>query len=460
MKLKSCPEYLLPLGLVSALTLTQPVFAADDTAVAIESLQKQVEALQKELERLKASSMAPTPVPAAPGAVARTEDELVEGADSSLLGNELLRAKGLSIKFYGESKYRFPEAGADSFDAHRYVLSPNYAITDWLIFNSELELEHGGVDDGSGRGSRFDGELELEQFYVDILINKHFNIRSLGIDLVPVGRVNLYHEPTLFYSTERPELYREIIPTTWMEPSVSVFGQITDTLDYRVMVSAGMEDYVSSAAGGGITGGGFRNARPRLRAADENNLAYSGRLHWNGIDGLDASTSFYITSVDGSNKRDSTIALWDIEALYRIPKTGLELRGDFAYWFIDSPENLIANNNASLTDDVGESAYGWYVEAAYHFWPEAWREGKGARMDLVPFVRFSQITTQTGLSSGQTALDDGTTNKDFLTAGLAYFLSENFVIKADYRYNLDGSDASGKVTSAQDYFQVGVGMAF
>ena len=55
---------------------------------------------------------------------------------------------------------------------------------------------------------------------------------------------------------------------------------------------------------------------------------------------------------------------------------------------------------------------------------------------------------------------DGTANRDFITAGLAYFLNANFVVKADYRHNLDGSDASATDGSNQDYFQLGAGVAF
>lgn len=418
---------------------------ADDSAAAIAELRQQVQALQKEVERLKA--------------VAATNETQI--GQENLLSKGFFKSKGLTMGFYGETKYRFPQAGANSFDAHRYVLTPSYQISDWLVFNSELELEHGGVDESTGRGSRFTGELELEQLYVDVLIHENFNIRSLGIDLVPVGRFNKYHEPTLFYSTERPELYREIIPTTWMEPSLGFFGKITDSLNYQLQVSTGLEDFSSSAAGPGVTAtGGMRNARPRMRLADENRLAYSGRLHYNGIQGLDTSASMYFSQVKGTGNRDTSLALWDVEAVYRVPKTGLEFRGDFAYWHIEDPQNLLANNNASLTDDIGSRMYGWYAEAAYHFWPESWKSGRGENMDLVPFIRYSQIVTQSGLSGLSRELDDGNANKDFLTVGVSYFLNEHFVVKGDWRRNLNGSSASELSTASQDYFQIGVGMFF
>jgi hypothetical protein len=451
----------LPLALAIALSAAPAVAQVDDNT-ALADLKKEIQALREEVATLKAAQPAPATAPAGTTTPAATTSSPETDNSSSLLGADFMKVKGLTLGFYGESKYRIPESGADVFDAHRYVLTPSYQINDWLVFNSEFELEHGAVDDSTARGSRFDGELELEQFYVDILINKHFNIRSPGIDLVPVGRINQIHEPTTFYSTERPELYREIIPTTWMEPSMSVFGQITDSLDYRLMVSAGLEDRIASApTAAGVTAvSGLRDARPRLRRADESRLAVSGKLHFNGVEGLDASTSFYHSQLDGFDQEDVTMTLWDIEAQYRLPGTGLELRGDFAMWFIDNAENLIANNTGLVTDDIGERMYGWYVEAAYHIWPEAWRKGRGQEMDLVPFVRYSSIRTQSELLPGSAELDNGTANRDFLTLGLAYFLNPNFVVKADYRLNLDDSAATATSAASQDYVQLGVGVAF
>jgi hypothetical protein len=448
----------------TAAIVALPGFAAAQTpspqqvtvdAATLQKLQSQVEQLSKEVERLKEGP--PT-------------DPTAEKA----LGFNLLKDNGLRIGFYGEAKYRFPEAGANKFDPHRFVLTPSYRITDWLIFNSEIELEHGAVDESANNGrNRFDGELELEQFFVDILINPHFNIRSPGIDLVPVGRINKFHEPTVFYSTERPELYREIIPSTWFEPSMGVFGQVIDNLDYQLMISTGLEDGIETPgsaasgsrpagwAGPGVDGvAGMRNARPRLRNASENNLAYSGRLHYNGIEGFDASVSGYMTRVDGFEGDSSYLALGDVEFAYRVLQTGLELRGDFAYWHIENPENLVANNNGPANDDIGERMLGWYVEAAYHFWPEAWREGKGKEMDFVPFIRYSDIRTQSDMPNGSDDVNDGTRNKEFLTFGASYFLNRNFVVKADWRRNLNGHRSARFDGAAQDYFQLGAGLFF
>lgn len=428
-KLKA--HLLKPIGTLLAVLVAGSA-AAQDQGDLIRQLQEQVKSLQTEVKILK-------------------EGPPRDAEADALMGADLLRAKGLSIGFYGEAKYRWNTSGANAPDPHRFVLTPSYQINEWLIFNSELELEHGGVDDSVARGSRFDGEIELEQMYVDILIHDHFNVRSPGVTLIPFGRVNLYHEPTTFYSTERPELYREIIPSTWMEPTLfALFGQVTDTLDYQFSVTTGLQDSDTIAGAGVTAANGMRNARPGLRRALGNALAYSGRLHYHGVPGLDASASFYTTQVQGLSTADASQVLgWDLEAIYRVPNTGLELRGDFAMWHLEKPHVLLENNDATATDDLGKRMWGYHVEAAYHFWPEMWREGRGRDMDLVPFARYTQIETQSGLAPGTPT---GGFGRKFLTAGASWFLNPNFVLKADWRRNL--------ATGDNDYYQVGAGVFF
>lgn len=396
------------------------VVGAQDTSELLRKLQDQIDKLQSEVQILK-------------------EGSLDAGGEEGVLGGEDARAKGLSIGFYGESKYRWQGAdGQNVGDSHRYVLLPSYEIADWLIFNSEIEIEHGGVADNS---SRFGGKLELEQFYLDVLINDHFNIRSPGIQLVPLGRVNLIHEPTTFYSTDRPKLYRSIIPSTWMETSlVGFFGEITDGLDYQILISTGMDDGFSGTSG-------VRGSRPDVdgKGITDNSLAYSGRLHYTGIAGLDASASMYATKVKslGAVGGASAVLGWDVEASYRVPNTGLELRGDFAMWHFEDPEKFAADN-------VGKRMFGYYAEAAYHFWPEAWNEGRGAHMDLVPFVRYTNLDFYEGGLEGQAT--GGIRDEQYLTLGAAYFLNPNVVFKADMRRQLHLGD--------NQQYQIAIGMFF
>src|SRR5688572_10273873 len=73
-----------------------PLFAQDQSV--IDQMQKQIKELQTQVETLKEGPP-------------RDKD-----ADE-LMSRDFLKSKGLNIGFYGESKYRFPKNGANTFDA-------------------------------------------------------------------------------------------------------------------------------------------------------------------------------------------------------------------------------------------------------------------------------------------------------------------------------------------------------
>ncbi len=154
---------------------------------------------------------------------------------------------GLSIGAYGEIKYGWrqnPAAGGqwqNGFDAHRLVLLPTYAITPNIIFNAEIEFEHGGI--AFDADDKLRGSVDVEQVFVDFLISDKFNWRAPGIDLVPIGYINQHHEPTQFYSVHRPELYNGLIPSTWRAAASSIYGTITDGIKYQLQISSTLEDF-------------------------------------------------------------------------------------------------------------------------------------------------------------------------------------------------------------------------
>ena len=127
----------------------------------IDALENQIRAMQQRLDKVKEADAANRP-----------PDWLNQTG-----------ASGLTFNFYGESKYNMTKGSSGNyFDPHRFVLIPGFKLSDNAYFNSELELEHGGVDDVNNddgtAGGRFDGELELEQFYADVKINDWLNIMT------------------------------------------------------------------------------------------------------------------------------------------------------------------------------------------------------------------------------------------------------------------------------------------
>jgi hypothetical protein len=297
----------------------------------------------------------------AKSAKAAKPDTLEKAGDKAILGLTDSPIPGLAIGAYGEMLFgaaQNPAAGGQwqgGADIRRMVLLPTYAITDNIIFNAELEWEHGGFSpDGD---DKVNGEIDVEQLWIDFKIVDQFNWRAPGIDLVPIGYINQHHEPTQFYSVLRPEIYNGLIPSTWMAPSSSVYGSIADGLGYQIMVSSSIEDFggdfstrtdantvppFPTGYPAGITGlDALGLARPTISDFRQlsNTVAVAGRLDYSppSIPGFAGSTSAYFTpnttprgayADDGTLLGRSSLTMVDSEFRYRIPNTGLELRGE------------------------------------------------------------------------------------------------------------------------------------
>jgi hypothetical protein len=407
--------------------------------------------------------------------------------DKPILGLADSPVPGLSIGAYGEVKFGAMQNPAalgqwqNGFDAHRLVLLPTYAITPNIIFNAEIEFEHSGA--GFDNDDKLHGTAEIEQLWVDFKIIDQFNWRAPGIDLVPIGYINQHHEPTLFYSVNRPELYNGLIPSTWKVPGSSVYGTITEDLKYQVMVSTSNEDFGDSfdfrtdaktvppfpipyAAGiDGINALGF--SRPPLGDFQQlnNAIAVSGRLDFTPtfLPGFAGSISAYYspnTTPRGAHDDlgnflgSSSLAVFDAEFRYRIPNTGLELRGEYVHINFGNPANLRANNDSDPTNNVGATMYGYSGEIAYHV---PMGTILNTEWEAVPFYRYTYQNQQTGGFTGTDLnLPIGQGQQQFHTAGVAVFPSPQIVLKATYQRVINKSI----IGALSDSFLGGVGFFF
>src|SRR6202011_1765615 len=154
-------------------------------------------------------------------------DASTPAPDNPILGLAPAPVAGLSIGGYGNIKFgaqQSPAAGGawqNGFDAARFVLLPTYAITDNIIFNAEIEFEHAGS--GFDAVDKLHGTAEIEQIWIDFKIMDQFNWRAPGVARVPIGYINHHHEPTQFYSVNRPEIYNGLIPSTWFAGASRVY---------------------------------------------------------------------------------------------------------------------------------------------------------------------------------------------------------------------------------------------
>jgi hypothetical protein len=375
---------------------------------------------------------------------------------------------GLKIGMYGEIKFgtqQNPNANGqwqNGFDMGRLVLLPTYQVTDNIVFNAEIEFEHAGS--GFDNDDKLHGTAEIEQAYFDIKFNDYFTLRSPGVDIVPISFNNLYHEPTLFYSVQRPELANGLIPTTWVAPSAGFYGKIVDGLNYQVQFSQSAEDFGDDfdhrgADGAPIPGGyaagvdglnalGFSHSPLGNFAQLSNQVAVTGRLSYTPsfIPGFAGSTAAYYSpnitprgayGDDGHALGSNSLLIIDTEARYRVPNTGLELRAEYAHVTFGNPDNLRANNDTDPTNNVGKNMWGYSGEIAYHF---PLGNILNSNWEAVPFYRYTHQNLQTASLFGTDAnLPTGHGEQTFHDFGIAVFPNPSLVFKLDYTKIVDNS---------------------
>ena len=339
------------------------------------------------------------------------------------------RDQGLSIGGYGEVRLRTfhntdDDDQNDVFDALRAVLYVGYKFNENWVVNSEFEFEHAG--DGGG------GSVSVEFLTVEYLFREEVNAR-VGLLLIPMGFINEIHEPTFFFGAERPEVERQILPSTWRENGVGIFGRLADRIEYRAYVINGFK-------GSDFSSSGLRGGRQKGSRALANDFAFVARADVDVAPGLVVGGSVYtgqsgqeddFTSPIDDVTRDLPDALTTIYELHAQYKAyGLSLRALWTEAFIDEAGALSRVLGKAANASIAQHMRGWYAEAAYDILPLF---VKKTRMSLEPYFRYENYDTQRDVSN-LGYMRDKSKEIDLYTAGLQFKPIPQVVMKLDYRH--------------------------
>lgn len=413
---------------VSAALCATSAFAASPTVEEqIDILQHEIDVLQDQMAKPSVTPAAATPTPSITSTTA--------GGTATTIGG------------YGEFAYNHYIKGSnknDEADLRRFVLFFGHRFNEELRFVSELEWEHGVT-------SRDDaGETEVEQSYLNYRVSDAVNYKG-GLFLIPLGLLNETHEPPTYYGVERNEVETRIIPTTWREGGLGIYGEVGEGLRYDMGITTGFNAGKFSDPSTGV-----REGHQEMTLARANDLSVYGALNYRGVPGVQLGGGIFTgnTGQDGYTGPGSVrqqpllqgvkgrLTLWDLHA--KFTQGNLELQALYAKGTLGDTDAISAAAVADGRDGaIARSFYGWYGQAAYHLW-------RSGDYDLAPFIRYEKYNTQQQVATGFVA--NPLNDERVITTGLSFKLHPQVVLKTDFQ--------KYKADSSKNRFNVGLGYMF
>lgn len=342
---------------------------------------------------------------------------------------------------YGDIHYNNISNSNDTLEVHRFVLGIGYDFTDKIRMRGEIEFEHGFT------------EQYIEYVYLDFDIIPQINFR-IGSLLMPIGTLNQVHEPTFFYSVERPDIYSRIIPTTWMEGGLGFYGEIFEGLTYQLYAHTSLDYNQGFSGDTGFSGSsGIRGGRGKVSNVTANDFAGSARVQYTGIEGLRVGISGFMGNTGQGDTRISGGLITLLEADARLEIQGFEFSGLVATIFNpDAGEMTVAqrnDGNIAATDVIGERMFGWMFEGAYHMFHHSWED---APVDWVVFARYEAFDTHHAVPTGYTK--NQAYDRNNWTFGTAFYPHNQIVFKFDYTIKDNGAN------TGNNQWNLGVGYYF
>ena len=375
------------------------------------------------------------------GSFAQATNDTVNAANPQYQQNSAQRilsantGNPVTLGAYGEVKYNQPEDSNGEVDVHRLVMLLGYRFSDKVQFFSEVEFEHAH-------------ELEVEQAFVNYNIARNLNLRA-GLMLVPMGIINVYHEPTTFNGVDRPRMDHDLVPSTWREIGIGFSGRINSaSLAYEAYLFNGFKSIEEDGTGliGGSTG--LREGHQEGMEATINTPNFSAKVDYYGIYGLKIGLAGYFGRTEAPHEiqdvpgADVGVAMLGLDARYNYER--FSARGELIYTSLTDTEAY----NQLTGQDLGSAFSGWYAEVAYNLLPQ------GNMQKLDAFARYEQYDTHAE-TAGSLPRNDAY-NRNDLTLGLSYHVTPGVVFKGDYQIfdnAMEGSDLKNQ-------FNLGIGVWF
>ncbi len=368
------------------------------------------------------------------------QSQVLTHEDSLAAGLQIRGNKATAISGYGEVFYKHDfndKTGVASL--RRNVLFIGHRFNEKLSFFSEMEIENAKIE-----GGKPSGELSLEQCFLKFDINRNLYINA-GFFTPRIGIMNENHLPTTFNGNERPQLEQWLIPATWREVGVALYGSSRNlpSLNYSIALMNGLnaegfslEEGIRGGRGEGV------NAQARQKAVTAAVLYYRGPFRfqlssfYGGSVGLDNFNSDFLGLNSGAF--GTPVMLNEFNVQYR--KKGWTVKA------IATQTNIrdAAAINTAYANNTPETMRGAYIDIAKNLWFK-----RNTTKQLLPFVRYEWIDMNAKVPV------NGIVNQYFtqhhVFAGFMWMPHPGVGVKMDYHYAQSGAYNTSLIINPTPY---------
>lgn len=363
-----------------------------------------------------------------------------------------------SYNFFSDAwnRYKTPQTiEATKNDRHGRIDLPHVVIylgydfgKGWSM-GTEIEFEHGGTesaiemedDEGGEYESEVErgGEVALEQFWLQKTFNKALNLR-VGHIIVPVGGTNAHHMPNEFFGVYRPAGDNTIIPCTWHETGISIFGN-AGKWRYEAMLIPGLdsdrfgrEGWAADAAGSPYE---FKIANAMAGAVRIDNHSVKGlRLSLSGYLGNTFSNTLSHPNETWDNVK-GTLSIGAFDFAYN--DHDIVARGGIIYGHLTNSDQITIYNKKLRADspspktNVASDAISAGAEVGYDIFSRL-HTAATAGQKLYIFGRWDYFDSMFKTAGGVLKYDWCGRNR--LAAGLNWYPIKQVVVKGEYSIGL------------------------
>jgi hypothetical protein len=375
----------------------------------------------------------------------------------------------LSRNFFSDNINRYSHAedykNAKShgrFDIPHVAFAIGYKFNSKWKMYSEIEFEHGGTESAveleAEEAGEYESEIErggevaLEQFWIERTFSPAFNLR-MGHIIVPIGYTNNNHLPNEFFTVYRPEGENTILPCTWHETGVSLWGRI-GKWRYELQGLPGLDSELFSRQnwikGGSASPYEFKVANKYAGVLRIDNYSVKGlRMGVSGYFGYSFNNSIQSSAAEKYKGVKGAVSIGSFDFEYKGHNT--IARGYLDYGHLDNSEQIskynksLTKNSPSPRTNVASDAICTGIEAGYDIFS---RIKNPAKDKLYIFGRYEYYDSMYKTATNIT--DNEWCGRRRIVGGVNYFPVKEVVIKAEYsagilssQYNNENSISVG-----------------